>query len=74
VPVLPASRIEPLCGLAARLVQLELVDWKVSADSSVVRAHQHATNLRRDTGPSSYTGAAVDSATVDGATVDGARR
>jgi transposase len=47
-----------------------VVDWKVSADSSVVRAHQHATNIRRDTsGPSSYTGATVDSATVDSATV-----
>jgi transposase len=34
------------------------IDWKVSADSSVVRAHQHGTNIRRDeTGPSSYLGA-----------------
>jgi transposase len=48
-----------------------VVDWKVSADASVVRAHQHATNMRRDTGPSSYTGA-VDSAAVDSAAVDSA--
>jgi transposase len=34
-----------------------LVDWKVSVDSSVVRAHQHATNTTRPPGPSSYTGA-----------------
>jgi transposase len=34
------------------------VGWKVSADSTVVRAHQHGTNIRRDErGPSSYTGA-----------------
>jgi transposase len=33
-----------------------LVDWKVSADSSVVRAHQHGTNTARPPGPSSYTG------------------
>jgi hypothetical protein len=24
------------------------VDWRVSADSTVVRAHQHATNAARD--------------------------
>ena len=35
-----------------------LVDWKVSADSTVVRAHQHGTNVRRASGPSSYTGGA----------------
>ena len=34
-----------------------LVDWKVSADSSVVRAHQHGTNTTRPSGPASYTGA-----------------
>jgi transposase len=34
-----------------------LVDWKVSADSSVVRAHQHGTNTTRPPGPPSYTGA-----------------
>lgn len=34
-----------------------VLDWKVSVDSTVVRAHQHATNIRRDeSGPSSYTG------------------
>lgn len=32
------------------------VDRKVSADSTVVRAHQHATDVRRAPGPSSYLG------------------
>lgn len=32
------------------------LDWKVSVDSTVVRAHQHATNIHRESdGPSSYT-------------------
>jgi transposase len=26
------------------------VDWAVSVDSTIARAHQHATNIRRDTG------------------------
>lgn len=29
-----------------------LIDWEVSVDSTVNRAHQHATNLPRDTGGS----------------------
>jgi transposase len=33
-----------------------VVDWKVSADSSVVRARQHGTNTTRPAGPASYTG------------------
>lgn len=37
-----------------------LVDWKVSADSSVVRAHQHGTNTSRPLGPSSYTGGEIE--------------
>ena len=28
----------------------DLIDWAVSVDSTVNRAHQHATNLPRDTG------------------------
>jgi transposase len=37
------------------------LDWRVSVDSTVVRAHQHATNAaRNETGPSSYTGAHPD--------------
>jgi transposase len=33
------------------------LDWRVSVDSSVVRAHQHATGTRRQvSGPSSYLG------------------
>jgi transposase len=27
-----------------------VVDWSVSVDSTIARAHQHATNIRRDTG------------------------
>ena len=27
-----------------------LIDWEVSVDSTINRAHQHATNLPRDTG------------------------
>lgn len=27
-----------------------IVDWAVSVDSTVVRAHQHATNITRNTG------------------------
>lgn len=30
----------------------ELIDWAVSVDSTVNRAHQHATNTTRDTGGS----------------------
>jgi transposase len=29
-----------------------LVDWTVAVDSTIVRAHQHATNTKRDTGGS----------------------
>jgi transposase len=37
------------------------LDWRVSADSTVVRAHQHATNAARDvSAPSSYTGGAAE--------------
>ena len=37
------------------------LDWRVSADSTVVRAHQHATNAARDaSSPSSYTGGGTE--------------
>ncbi len=46
--------------LAAVLTQAdaaEQVDRRASVDSTVVRAHQHGTNVHRDeSGPSSYTG------------------
>lgn len=33
-----------------------LVDWAVSVDSTIARAHQHATNITRPTGAgSNYT-------------------
>ena len=39
----------------------ERIDWRVSADSTIVRAHQHGTNIRRDdTSGSSYLGAHAD--------------
>jgi hypothetical protein len=37
------------------------LDWRVSADSTVVPAHQHATTAARDvSAPSSYTGDAAE--------------
>jgi hypothetical protein len=39
--------------LAALLVEADaagLVDWAVSIDSTIIRAHQHAATLKRDTG------------------------
>jgi hypothetical protein len=37
------------------------LDWRVSADSTVVRAHQHATTAARDVSlPSSYTGGGLE--------------
>jgi transposase len=37
------------------------VDWKVSADSSIMRAHQHGGSIRRSSGqPSSYTGGGIE--------------
>jgi transposase len=46
-----------LAELLAEADEVGVLDWKVSVDSTVVRAHQHATNIRRALdGPSSYTG------------------
>lgn len=39
-----------LSALLARADAAGLVDWDVAVDSTVNRAHQHATNLPRDTG------------------------
>lgn len=39
-----------LAALLAEADGRDLVDWKVSIDSTVNRAHQHATNLPRITG------------------------
>lgn len=41
-----------LSALLARADAAGLVDWDVAVDSTVNRAHQHATNLPRDTGGS----------------------
>lgn len=39
-----------LTRLLAEADAAGLIDWEVSVDSTVNRAHQHATNLARDTG------------------------
>ena len=36
----------------AAATDADLIDWAVSVDSTVNRAHQHGTNLTRDTGGS----------------------
>src|SRR5690606_183174 len=36
--------------LLAHADAVGLIDWEVSVDSTIDRAHQHATNLPRDTG------------------------
>lgn len=41
-----------LAALAADADARELLEWTVSVDSTVARAHQHATNLPRVTGGS----------------------
>lgn len=39
-----------LTALLAHADGAGLIDWEVSVDSTINRAHQHATNLPRDTG------------------------
>ena len=40
----------------------DAIDWAVSADSTIARAHQHGTNIRRPHAQrSSYTGGATES-------------
>ncbi|MDV6297419.1 IS5 family transposase [Rhodococcus aetherivorans] len=39
-----------LAALLAHADANGLVDWAVSVDSTICRAHQHGTNLTRDTG------------------------
>jgi transposase len=39
-----------LAKLTAAAEAAGLVDWSVSVDSTIARAHQHATNLTRHTG------------------------
>jgi transposase len=41
-----------LAALTTEADARELLEWTVSVDSTVNRAHQHATNLTRDTGGS----------------------
>ncbi|WFR70903.1 hypothetical protein P9209_15775 [Prescottella defluvii] len=41
-----------LASLLAHADANGLVDWTVSVDSTICRAHQHGTNLTRDTGGS----------------------
>jgi transposase len=39
-----------LARLLATADQTGIIDWTVSVDSTIARAHQHATNITRDTG------------------------
>ena len=39
-----------LAALLTEAQKLQLIDWAVSVDSTINRAHQHATNFSRDTG------------------------
>jgi transposase len=43
-----------LAVLLARADAVEEIDWTVSVDSTINRAHQHATNLPRDGKPSPH--------------------
>lgn len=36
--------------LAAKADRAGAIDWSLSVDSTIARAHQHATNVTRDTG------------------------
>jgi len=39
-----------LAALAARADRAGAIDWSLSVDSTIARAHQHATNVTRHTG------------------------
>jgi putative transposase len=39
-----------LASLIAQADAEGLVDWSISVDSTIARAHQHATNVTRHTG------------------------
>lgn len=39
-----------LAGLTAAADAAGMIDWSLSVDSTIARAHQHATNTRRLTG------------------------
>jgi putative transposase len=39
-----------LAALTAHADQVGVVDWSLSVDSMIARAHQHATNITRTTG------------------------
>ena len=39
-----------LAGVLTAAADADLIDWAISVDSTVNRAHQHATNLPRHTG------------------------
>ncbi|PND57692.1 IS5/IS1182 family transposase [Mycobacterium sp. ENV421] len=50
-----------LARLLATADKAEIIDWSVSVDSTIARAHQHATNITRDTGAgSNYTNLASE--------------
>ena len=39
-----------LASLLGTAERAGIIDWSVSVDSTIARAHQHATNVTRDTG------------------------
>ena len=39
-----------LAGLLSAAEEAGIVDWAVAVDSTIARAHQHATNFTRHTG------------------------
>lgn len=41
---------EVLAALTARADAVGAVDWSIAVDSTIGRAHQHATNIARHTG------------------------
>jgi transposase len=50
-----------LTALLAQADAAGQIDWGVSVDSTIARAHQHATNtVRRQGGPTSLTGGTVE--------------
>lgn len=50
-----------LTALQAQADAAGQIDWAVSVDSTIARAHQHATNTTRPSGgPSSLTGGSVE--------------
>ena len=50
VSIFDANVQRVLARLLAAADEAGIIDWSVSVDSTIARAHQHATNITRDTG------------------------